>query len=70
MTGQSSGLEGKCGYHAVTHDDAEKMLFDKLTEVGLSFDAADSQADRCRLARQERVLGESPANSCPCTTPS
>lgn len=37
ITGKSNGQESKCGYHRIAHDDAERLLLDKIKELDLEF---------------------------------
>lgn len=52
LTGRQSGIEQTCGAHRITHADAEKLLFEKLTERGVTLDETASKLARNQLSRQ------------------
>lgn len=58
VMGQGSGVKTGCGYHAIRHDEAERLLLDKLAELGVAFDQAGTEQARLRLEERHKLLGE------------
>ena len=66
LKGRQDGRPVECGYHRLTHEDAERLLLEKVKEMSLPFDEAVSESARdnlrsqlCRLdddGEQEREL--------------
>jgi hypothetical protein len=60
INGRIGGYQTKCGYHRITHADAERMLLDKIAERGIPFDVDSSTGARANLeARLDRLGYES-----------
>jgi DNA invertase Pin-like site-specific DNA recombinase len=38
VTNHQTGLEGKCGFYRIRHDDAERLLLDTLTDHGIEWE--------------------------------
>lgn len=65
IVGRTNGQETECGYHRISHDDAERMLLAKIEELGLEYDQSKSEAARGsvdrlleRLDSQDREASE------------
>jgi predicted site-specific integrase-resolvase len=52
ITSRINGHERTCGYFRISHDDAEKMLLDKIKELDLQYDNAPSEQARSNIANQ------------------
>jgi hypothetical protein len=56
VAGRCNGHPTACGPHRITHDDAERLLLDKIHELQLPFEATASEGLRAMLqARLERL---------------
>jgi hypothetical protein len=56
VRGRICGLDTGCGYHRIRHEDAERLLLEKVRELNLPFDAEASTGARANLdARLERL---------------
>jgi len=58
IAGRSNGHSSECGYHRITHEDAEKLLFDKLKEMGKVLDQEASELGRLNLKERLELLSE------------
>jgi DNA invertase Pin-like site-specific DNA recombinase len=58
VRGQASGVQGGCGYHAIKHEDAERLLLHKMESMGLAFDEAGTEGNKALIEQRERLLGE------------
>jgi hypothetical protein len=57
--GSCNGYRTDCGYHRITHEDAEQMLLDKIAELDLPLDNTASAAARDNLhARLDQLRFE------------
>jgi hypothetical protein len=54
---KSNGLPMTCGYYSISHVAAEKMLLDKIKEMGLEHDAKRSELARTSLEERLARLG-------------
>jgi hypothetical protein len=54
IAGRVNGHPSACGYHSICHDEAEKMLLDKVAELSLPFDPMVGDAGNVQ-ARLDRV---------------
>jgi hypothetical protein len=56
VQGRMNGHPVECGYHAISHDDGEQLLLDKIKELNVPFDFEASAPARTNLeARLERL---------------
>jgi hypothetical protein len=55
--GRSNGHDVACGFHRIRHDDAERMLLDKIKEQNLEFEQMVSTAARENLEERLAQLG-------------
>jgi hypothetical protein len=55
--GQSACGPVSCGYHRITHEDAERLLLDKVRELNLPFSPPSSQGARASLEERLERLG-------------
>jgi hypothetical protein len=46
MQAKANGQDGPCGHHRITHDDAEKLLMDKIKQENLKYDQTASELAR------------------------
>jgi DNA invertase Pin-like site-specific DNA recombinase len=54
--GRQTGQDTPCGRHRITHEEAERLLLDKIHELGLPLDEIASEQGRANLrARLERL---------------
>ena len=53
-----NGVPVQCGYQRITHEDAERLLLDKIKELSLPFDEAASGSARENLQSQLARLGD------------
>jgi len=51
------GHSTECGYHRISHADAERLLLDKIAELGLEYDAAVSEGARGNIKQRLERLG-------------
>lgn len=54
IAGKCNGHPVECGYHRISHDDAERLLLEKVQEMGLDFDFKTS--DLARMALRDRLV--------------
>jgi hypothetical protein len=57
QAGTSAMRETACGYQRILHTDAEKMLFAKIEEMGLPYEATASQGARANIQAHLEQLG-------------
>ncbi|WP_197454041.1 recombinase family protein [Caulifigura coniformis] len=57
IAGRCNGNKVDCGYHRITHADAEKLLLSKLEEMGTRLDTTASDKARDNLERRLANLG-------------
>ena len=55
VMGRSNGYEAECGYQSISHDAAEQLLLDKLKEINMQVDTAES--DQVRSSILNRIEG-------------
>ncbi len=58
LKGRQDGRPVECGYHRLTHYDAERLLLEKVKELNLPFDEAASNSARDNLQSQMDRLGD------------
>jgi hypothetical protein len=59
VSGKRSGYRVPCGYYHITHEEAEHLLLDKITELDLPLDDTASEAARANLhARLDQLRFE------------
>ena len=58
LKGRINGVPVQCGYQRITHEDAERLLLDKIKELSLPFDEAASGSARENLQSQLARLGD------------
>jgi hypothetical protein len=59
VMGQCNGYPVPCGYHRITHEDAERLLLDKITELDLPLDDTACEAARVNIhARLDQLRFE------------
>jgi predicted site-specific integrase-resolvase len=58
VNGKINGQPTECGYHRISHDDAEKLLMDKINELDLQYDSVASDEARSNIASQVERLNE------------
>jgi hypothetical protein len=58
LAGRCNGHPTACGYHRITHEDAERLLLDKVRELGLEYDEEASAGARANLSGQIDRLGD------------
>lgn len=56
VAGRCNGHPVECGYHRITHAEAEKMLIEKMRSLGLSCDKVVSQGARNSIKKQLEEL--------------
>lgn len=59
ISGRSNGHESPCGYHRISHKDAEQLLLDKIKELDLAFDPEASEGIRQAITNEIECLEES-----------
>ncbi len=52
LKGRTNGVSANCGYHRITHRDAEQLLLNKLTSLGLQYDESVCEPARNHLRLQ------------------
>ena len=57
IMGEKSGYQTPCGYQRITHADAERLLLDKIKELGLPFEEDSSKEARTNLQARLARLG-------------
>lgn len=57
VKGRSTMQEVPCGYHRISHDDAERLLLEKIKELGLRHDTTASESPRVSLETRLAQLG-------------
>jgi hypothetical protein len=57
IAGRCNGHSSKCGYQRITHEDAERLLLDKIAEMNLDFDNAGSDQAKQNLKERLARLG-------------
>jgi hypothetical protein len=57
VRGRCGGHEVPCGYHRITHGDAERMLLGKVEELGLEFDRAACDGAKANIKERLARLG-------------
>lgn len=57
INGRCNGHTSPCGYHRIAHDEAERLLLDKITEMDLQFDNMASVRGRDNLRQRLARLG-------------
>jgi Recombinase/Recombinase zinc beta ribbon domain len=57
VAGRCNGHKVRCGYQRITHEDAERLLLDKIAELGLEHDATGSDQARANLQTRLARLG-------------
>jgi hypothetical protein len=57
VAGRCNGHPVECGYYRISHDDAEQLLLDKVRELGLPLDDAQSVGARANLQTRLERLG-------------
>jgi len=57
LKGRSNGHEASCGYHRITHEDAERLLLEKIGELNLPLDKAASVGSRENFEKRLARLG-------------
>jgi len=58
LKGRQNGHPSSCGYHSIKHEDAERLLLDKIEELNLPFDTAASEGARANLEQRLARLGQ------------
>jgi hypothetical protein len=58
LNGRVNGVPVQCGYQRITHDDAERMLLEKIKELSLPFDEAANGSARENVQLQLARLGD------------
>jgi hypothetical protein len=56
-SGLCDGHRAECGYQRITHEEAERLLFNKIAELNLPFDRAASEGARTNLQSRLDRLG-------------
>ncbi len=57
IAGRCNGHASPCGYHRISHADAERLLLDKIAEMGLPFEQVNGSAGRDNLQTRLARLG-------------
>jgi hypothetical protein len=57
VAGRCNGHPVSCGYQRITHEDAERLLLDKIDELNLPFDETASEEARANLQARLARLG-------------
>ena len=57
LRGRQNGHPVDCGYHRITHEDAERLLLNKIEELNLPLDRATSDQARTNLEQRLTRLG-------------
>lgn len=57
IQGRCGGYPSECGYHRISHDDAERLLLDKIRELNLAYHDAGSTQARDNLSERLARLG-------------
>jgi predicted site-specific integrase-resolvase len=57
LKGRIDGVPVQCGYQRITHEDAERLLLEKIKELSLPFEKAASEGARDNLQEQLARLG-------------
>jgi hypothetical protein len=58
VAGRCNGHPVSCGYQRITHDEAERLLLDKVAELNLPFEETASQGARANLEVRLERLGQ------------
>lgn len=57
VAGRCNGHETACGYHRITHMEAEQLLLGKITEANLRYDDTASDPARLNIENRLQMLG-------------
>lgn len=65
MNGQANGAESGCGYQRITHDEAEKMLLEKLGSLGKRVEVIEGEHGKINIIGRLKKLDEQDDESMP-----
>ena len=62
-SGRCNGHPVECGYHRISHSEAEQLLLDKIRDLGLTYDSVASQGARGNLEKRLSDLSRADESS-------